>query len=104
MRLKLIHWILQNKEKYNMKNITDMLTEAFNQKKWEDAGRPVMYSIYGSVEGPWYFGYTDQSIEMGQMKVFGAGGTMHSFAKMVVPFDQFDAYKLANNTKHNLVK
>lgn len=87
-----------------MKNITDMLTEAFNQKKWEAAGCPVMYSIYGNVEGPWYFGYTDQSIEMGRMKVWGADPTMYNFPKIVVPFDQFDAYKLTNNLKYNLIK
>ena len=87
-----------------MKNITEILTEAFNQKKWEAAGCPVMYSIYGKVEGPWYFGYTDQSLEMGQMKVWGTDSTMYNFAKIVVPFDQFDAYKLANNLKYSLIK
>lgn len=49
----------------NMKDIKHSINEALNQKKWEDGGCPVMYSIYGKVEGPWYFGYTDQSIEMG---------------------------------------
>ena len=87
-----------------MKNITEILTEAFNQKKWEAAGCPIMYSIYGNVEGPWYFGYTNQSIEMGAMKVWGTDYTMYNFAKIVVPFDQFDAYKLSNNLKYNLIK
>ena len=87
-----------------MKNITEMLTEAFNQKKWEAAGCPVMYSMHGKIEGPWYFGYTDQSLEMGQMKVWGTDSTMYNFAKIVVPFDQFDAYKLTNNLKYNLIK
>ena len=81
-----------------------MLTEALNQKKWEDAGRPIMYSIHGKAEGPWYFGYTDQSIEGGQMKVWGSDQAMYSFAKIVVPFDQFDAYNLAKNLKFNLIK
>lgn len=87
-----------------MKDIKDIISESLNQKKWEAAGYPVMYSVYGNVEGPWYFGYTDQSIEMGQMKVWGTDSTMYSFAKIVVPFDQFDAYNLAKNLKFNLIK
>lgn len=87
-----------------MKDIKDIISEALNQKKWEDAGCPVMYSIYGKIEGPWYFGYTDQSLEMGQMKVWGSDPTMYSFAKIVVPFDQFDAYNLNKNLKFNLIK
>lgn len=88
-----------------MKNITEMLTEAFNQKKWEDAGCPVMYAIYGNVEGPWYFGYTNQHIEHGQMKVFSnPTDYLGQFAKLVVPFDQFDPYKVENNKKYNLIK
>lgn len=87
-----------------MKDIKDMISEALNQKKWEAGGCPVMYSIYGKDEGPWYFGYTDQSIEGGQMKVWGPDPTMYSFAKIVVPFDQFDAYNLVKNLKFNLVK
>ena len=87
-----------------MKDIKHIINEALNQKKWEDAGCPVMYSIYGNVEGPWYFGYTNQSIECGQMKVWGSDMAIYSFAKIVVPFDQFDAYNLIKNLKFNLIK
>lgn len=87
-----------------MKDIKDIISEELNQKKWVLAGCPVMYSIYGKVEGPWYFGYTDQSKEGGQMKVWGSDPTMYSFAKFVVPFDQFDAYNLNKNLKFNLIK
>ena len=86
-----------------MKDIKDIINEAFNQNKWEAAGCPVMYSIYGKVEGPWYFGYTDQSIEGGQMKVWSTDSTMYNFAKIVVPFDHFDAYNLNKNLKFNLI-
>ena len=87
-----------------MKNLNEMLTEAFNQKKWEDAGCPVMFSIYGNVEGPWYFGYTKQEQIGKQMNVWTTGPAYNEWAKIVVPFDQFDSYKLANNLKYNLIK
>ena len=38
------------------------------------------------------------------MKVWGSDSTMYSFAKIVVPFDQFDAYNLNKNLKFNLIK
>lgn len=88
-----------------MKDIKDMINEAFNQKKWEDGGCPVMYSIYGDANGPWYFGHTNQHIEHGQMKVFSnSTDYVGHFAKLVIPFEQFDPYKMENNKKYNLVK
>lgn len=87
-----------------MKNITEILTEALNRNKWEAAGCPVMYSIYGNVEGPWYFGYTEQEQVGKQMGVWSTERAYSEWAKIVVPFDQFDAYKLSNNLKYNLIK
>lgn len=66
----------------------------------------VMYSTYGDPEGPWYFGETDETIESDCMKVNLTlkGEPYYTYAKLVVPFENFNPNDLKENLKYNMCK
>lgn len=101
---------LKKKENNNiiiMKNLKDFIVN-INEKMAKtdeiDFNSPVMFSIYGNSEGPWYFGY--RLLNDPENGVVGSNSkeTQVSYAKLVVPFDQFDPKNLKNNESKNLIK
>ena len=78
-----------------MKNIKEyLINEKIADKKIINKNLPVMYSIYGDSEGPWYFGY----------KLDGEDGVVSSltdrqisYPKLIIDFDEFDPINLKNN-------
>lgn len=80
--------------------------QTFDRDGWIRKRRKVMYSIYGDAEGPWYFGETDETIESDGMKVNLTlkGDPYCTYAKLVVPFENFNPYELEQNLKFNLCK
>lgn len=66
----------------------------------------VMYSIFGDPKGPWYFGDTDGKMIGDSIKVNLTlnGTSYHTYAKLVVPFENFNANDLNENLKFNLCK
>lgn len=83
-----------------MQNFEEFINEAMADKSEVDLNKPVMYSIYGNHNGPWYFGYLCD----GEIGVTGAEGGQITYPKLIVDFDKFDAKNLKNNVKNNLVK
>lgn len=68
--------------------------------------RPVMFSIYGDLEGPWYFGYLATNKHNGEMGVVNppikGRDAIMTYPKLIVDFDKFDPKTLKNNAKNNI--
>lgn len=87
-----------------MKSLTEYINtvnETFVDKDDVNIDKPVMFSVYGEVSGPWYFGYLLKDDEKG---VVGVEGGQVSYPKLIVDFDKFDVKNLKNNKKNNIIK
>ena len=67
-----------------------------------DFNSPVMYSIYGDSEGPWYFGYKLKEKHAGKyqgvVSPCGKNGIKQpTYPKLIIDFDKFDTKNLKNN-------
>ncbi len=65
--------------------------------------KPVMFSIYGHYEGPWYFGYralhkNGAECVIGSEHIDDDNPYVYAvYPKLVIDFKDFDPYDLKNN-------
>ena len=90
------------------------LDETFGYKMPEDIKiklrienlKPVMYSIYGDIYGPWHFGY-EVEYDSGRnfvvdpvyifKKEYDSAWAYKTYPKLIIPFDKFDPINMKNN-------
>lgn len=68
--------------------------------------KPVMYSIYGDICGPWHFGYEveyehNHTCVVDPVYVFkkdyDSAWSYRTYPKLIVPFEDFDPINMKNN-------
>jgi hypothetical protein len=71
----------------------------------EKSMRKVMFVADGSPVGDWAFGYTSGKQVCDLLEVFTPGDPVFPiFAKLAVPFEEFNSDDLESNLEKNLVK
>ncbi len=78
-----------------MKTLVEyLINEKIADKIDIDLDSPVMFSLYGDQEGPWYFGWRVKNDNKGVVGSLKDGQI--TYPKLIVDFDKFDPKNLGN--------